>query len=428
MVTFKLLLAISTIKQWHTLQIDVNNAFLNGDLHEEVYMTLPKGLILPNSVCAGSNLVCKLRKSIYGLKQSSRQWYHKLSSALLDEGFIQSQADNTLFTRGTEATFIAILVYVDDMILTGPNLALLQQLQVTLNAKFSLKILGPLKYFLGFEIAKSPQGLVLSQRKYTIQLLQDTGYMGSKPSKTPMDPRVKLDDQQEELLTDPSHYRQLVGKLLYLTLSRPDITFAVHTLSQFMSSPRTPHMQAAHRLLRYLKGSPGQGLFYSSSSSLQLRGFSDSDWASCPMSRRSTTGFCIFLGDCLISWKTKKQPTISRSSAEAEYRALAATASEITWLQYLLHAFQIPQSSPAFIYCDNHSAMHIANNPVFHERTKHIELDCHFIREKINPSKIRLSPVTNSLQLADVFTKPLPASILSPHVIKMSIYDVYRPS
>uniref|UniRef100_A0A803NGJ9 Uncharacterized protein n=1 Tax=Cannabis sativa TaxID=3483 RepID=A0A803NGJ9_CANSA len=243
-----------------------------------------------------------------------------------------------------------------------------------------------------------------------------------------MDPRLKLDDQQGEALADPSPYRQLVGKLLYLTLSRPDITFVVNILSQFMSSPRTPHLQAVHHLLRYLKGSPGQGLLYSTSSSLQLHGFSDSDWASCPTTRRSTTGFCIFLGDSLISWKTKKQPTISRSSAEAEYRALAATGSEITWLQYLLQDFQIPQTQPAFIFCDNQSAIHIANNPTFHERTKHIELDCHFIRDKINRSQIRLNPINNTLQVADVFTKPLASTTLNTHICKMSVHNVYSPS
>ena len=202
----------------------------------------------------------------------------------------------------------------------------------------------------------------------------------------------------------------------------------MHDLSQFMSSPRTPHLQAVHHLLRYLKGHPGQGLLYSTDSSLHLRGFSDSDWASCPMTRRSTTDFCIFIGDCLISWRTKKQPTISRSSAEAEYRALAATGSEITWIQYLLEDLQIPQSQPAFIYCDNHSAIHIANNPAFHERTKHIELDCHFIREKINQSKIRLSPVSSSLQLADAFTKPLTSTMLESHISKMAVHDLHSPS
>ncbi|XP_060962007.1 uncharacterized mitochondrial protein AtMg00810-like [Cannabis sativa] len=426
MVTFKLLIAVSTIKNWHMLQIDIDNAFLNGDLLEEVYMKLPPGLTLPPSISADSNPVCKLHKSIYGLRQSSRQWYKNLSDALLQEGFHQSQADYTLFTRGSEDQFIALLVYVDDIVLTGPNLDVLHQVQSSLYQKFKLKTLGPLRYFLGFEIARSKDGLFLSQRKYTIQLLEDTGYVGCKPAKTAMDPRTKLDDQQGDLLTNPSAYRQIIGKLLYLTLSRPDITFAVNCLSQFMSNPRSPHLQALNHLLRYLKGNLGQGLLYSPTSSLHLRGFSDSDWASCPVTRRSTTGFCIFIGDYLISWKTKKQPTISKSSAEAEYRALAATTSEITWIQYLFKDLHIPQPTPAFIYCDNQSAIHIANNPTFHERTKHIELDCHFIRDKINNSTIRLIPVPNNLQLADTFTKPLPSTTLSSHIVKMSVYDLYN--
>ncbi|KAM6596869.1 hypothetical protein CsatA_007393 [Cannabis sativa] len=427
MVTLKLLLAISNIKQWHTLQIDINNAFLNGDLNEEVYMALPPGLTDSDHDSTGTKLVCKLHKSIYGLRQSSRQWYKKLTAALIQEGFKQSKADYTLFTRGTNDSFIALLVYVDDIVITGPNIHILHQLQTTLNQQFKLKALGQLKYFLGFEIARASTGLFLSQRQYTLQLLEDNGYIGCKPAKAPMDPRTKLDDQQGELLANPSEYRQLIGKLLYLTLSRPDITFAVNNLSQFMSAPRTPHMQAVSHLLRYLKGSPGQGLLYPANSSMHLRGFSDSDWASCPVTRRSTTGFCIFLGDCLISWKTKKQPTISKSSAEAEYRALAATTSEITWLQYLLQDFQIPQHKPAFIYCDNQSAIHIANNPTFHERTKYIELDCHFIRDKINNSTIRLIPVSSNLQLADAFTKPLPSTTLTTHTTKMSVYDIYSP-
>uniref|UniRef100_A0A803PTS7 Uncharacterized protein n=1 Tax=Cannabis sativa TaxID=3483 RepID=A0A803PTS7_CANSA len=243
-----------------------------------------------------------------------------------------------------------------------------------------------------------------------------------------MDPRTKLDDTQGTPLDDPFAYRQLVGRLLYLTLTRPDITFAVNILSQFISSPRTPHMQAIHHLLRYLKGCSGQGLLYSSTSPLCLRRFSDSDWASCPTTRRSTSGFCIFIGDYLISWKTKKQTTISRSSAEAEYRALAAASSEITCIQYLLNDLLIPQTVPAFIYCDNQSAIHIANNPTFYERTKHIKLDCHFIREKIKASAIRLIPVNTTLQLANTFTKPLPSTILSSHIRKMFVYDIYITS
>uniref|UniRef100_A0A803PLS2 Reverse transcriptase Ty1/copia-type domain-containing protein n=1 Tax=Cannabis sativa TaxID=3483 RepID=A0A803PLS2_CANSA len=331
---------------------------------------------LSSLVYHGENLVCKLHKSIYGLRQSSQQWYKKLTDALLEEGFTQSHADYTLFTLGTHNTFVVLLVYVDDIILVGPNIQVLHQLQDALQTKFKVKTLGPL----------------------------------NKLAKAPMDPRQRLNDQEGDILDNLSHYRQLIGRHLYLTLSRPDITFAVNTLRQFMSCPRTPHLTALHLLLRYLKGSPGQGILYSPTSSLHLRGFSDSDLAACPITRRSTTSFCIFIGDCLISWKTKKQLTVSKSSAEAEYCALAATTSEITWIQYLLTDLHIDQPTPAFIYCDNLLAIHIANNLTFHERTKHIKLDCHFIREKIANSTIQLIPVSSTLQLADVFTKPLPST------------------
>ncbi|PON99369.1 hypothetical protein TorRG33x02_049120 [Trema orientale] len=243
-----------------------------------------------------------------------------------------------------------------------------------------------------------------------------------------MDPKLKLSTTEGDLLPDASAYRCFIGRLLYLTLSHPDITFAVHKLSQFLSRPRLPHLKAAHHLLRYLKHRPGQGLFFSASSSLQVKAFSDADWGSCPDTRKSVTGFCIFLGDSLVSWKAKKQSTISRSSAEAEYRALAATTSEILCLQNLLHDFQLVVSSPALLFCDNQAAIYIASNPTFHERTKHIELDCHFVRDKVSQGSVKLLPIRSQHQLADIFTKPLSSSLLFPLLSKMAVHDIYSPS
>ncbi|XP_072950413.1 uncharacterized protein [Typha angustifolia] len=427
LVTVKVLLAIALNNNWPLIQLDVNNAFLHGDSFEEVYMDLPLGYLQSHPIAKGEKLVCRLHKSIYGLKQASRQWFSKLSQTLLHHGFHQSKSDYSLFTKGSGTNFIALLVYVDDIIITGSNPQAITSLKEFLNTHFKFKDLGKLKYFLGLEIARSAKGIFLSQRHYTLQLLEDTSFLASKPATLPMDPKLKLSSFEGDLLEDASLYRRLVGKLLYLTISRPDITFVVHKLSQFVSKPRQQHLVAIHHLLRYLKATPGQGLLFSPSSSFQLRAFSDADWGSCLDSRKSITGFCIFLGDSLVSWKTKKQTTLSRSFAEAEYRALASRTSELIWLHQLLQDFQITSSTPTLLFCDNQAAIHIASNPIFHERTKHIEIDCHFVRDKLSEGFLKLLPIRTTHQLADVFTKALPASLLFPLLHKMAIYDIHAP-
>eukprot|EP00261_Vitis_vinifera_P030615 XP_019071858.1 PREDICTED: uncharacterized protein LOC100853407 [Vitis vinifera] len=303
MVTVKVLLSLASIYNWHLTHLDVNNAFLHGDLSEEVFMHLPPGYHREGEPLLPSNTVCKLHKSIYGLRQASRQWFAKFSGVLISEGFQQSHSDYSLFIKTAGNDFIALLVYVDDIIVASNNKIAADNLKNSLNKSFKLKDLGNLKYFLGLEVARSAKGILINQRKYALELLSETGYLGCKPAKTPMQPNMQLSQDDGELLTDPSMYRRLIGKLIYLTITRPDLTYSVNKLSQFLSQPRRPHLQAVYRILQYIKGSPGKGIFFSASSSLQLKAFSDSDWAACPDSRKSVTGFCIFLGDSLISWK-----------------------------------------------------------------------------------------------------------------------------
>ncbi|XP_019176341.1 PREDICTED: uncharacterized protein LOC109171741 [Ipomoea nil] len=423
MTTIRTLLAIAAAKGWHLHQMDVNNAFLNGDLEEDVYMELPLGV-------AGQKdgQVCKLNKSLYGLKQASRQWNTKLCVALQKMGFKQSVPDNSLFTKGKGSSFVALLVYVDDIVVASSDLNLIKQIKVQLNDSFQIKDLGSLKYFLGLEIARQKKGVAVSQRKYALELLEETGFSDSKPVYSPTVPSHKLSKNEGDLLDDTTPYRRLVGKLLYLTITRPDISFATQQLAQFLDSPTNLHLQAAHRVLRYIKGAPGQGLFFPASSDLQLKAFSDADWGACVDSRKSVTGFCVFLGEALISWKSKKQATISKSSSEAEYRALASTTCEVQWLLYLLAEFGVHPAIPTAIYCDSKSAIAITENPVFHERTKHIEIDCHLVREKSHKGVIKLFHVSSANQLADILTKAHCPSTFYSYVSKLGLLNIYNPS
>jgi hypothetical protein len=421
LTTVRVLLALAAAKNWFLHQLDVNNAFLHGDLDEEVYMHMPPGFGIK-----GESKVCKLVKSLYGLKQASRQWFSKFSTTLLTHGFVQSKSDYSLFTRTQGSSFVALLVYVDDIVIASNDSNAITQLTTSLNDTFRLKDLGSLKYFLGLEVARSDKGISLCQRKYALEILQDSGLLASKPVTFPMEQNLKLSKHDGPLIDDPTSYRRLIGRLIYLTITRPDLAYSIQVLSQFMDQPRQPHLDAAHRVLRYIKNAPGQGLFFPNSSDFRLKAFCDSDWAGCVDTRKSTTGFCIFIGDAMISWKSKKQQTVSRSSAESEYRSMASTCSELIWLFSLLQDFQISHPQAALLYCDSQAAIHIAANPVFHERTKHIELDCHFIREKIQLGLIHTLHITSRLQLADIFTKPLGAALFHNLLSKMNILNIYH--
>jgi len=236
---------------------------------------------------------------------------------------------------------MAILVYVDDIILASNDSIASRTFKTYLHECFSIKDLGPLKYFLGIEVARGPQGLFLCQRKYALEIVDECGLLGAKPASFPMDANHKLAVSTSPFLQDPTRYRRLVGRLIYLTITRPDLTYAVHTLSQFMQEPREDHMDAARRIVRYLKGSAGQGILLPKDNNLQLVGYCDSDWGTCPITRRSLTGYFVTLGGAPISWKTKKQATVSRSSAEAEYRSMAFATSELLWVKGFLASMGI---------------------------------------------------------------------------------------
>ena len=330
--TIRLILDIAVSQNWPIQQLDINNAFLQGTLDEEVYMEQPPGFIDRDH----PNHVCRLRKAIYGLKQAPRAWYVELKTFLLSLGFKNSLADTSLFVlqRGPEAVYL--LVYVDDILITGNSKQRIHTVLKLLAERFSMKDPEDLNYFLGIEAHRTTKGLHLSQRKYITDLLHRTGLIDAKPVSTPMASTPKLTLKTGDPLSEVKSYRQLVGSLQYLAFTRPDVSYAVNRLSQYMHQPTDAHMQAAKRVLRYLAGTIDHGIFFSATNSLTLHAFSDADWAGDSDDYVSTNAYIVYLGKTPVSWSAKKQTGVARSSTEAEYRSVANASAEIRWICNIL--------------------------------------------------------------------------------------------
>ncbi|GJT96324.1 putative RNA-directed DNA polymerase [Tanacetum coccineum] len=345
-VTVRCILSLAVFNSWPMYQLNVNNAFLYRDLVEDVYMSLPEGYFSKDD-----KRVCKVVKSLYGLKQAPRKWNEKLRSVLLENGFEQK----------------------------------INKLKNFLRSKFMIKDLGKMKYFLGIEVLESGGSLVLTQRKYCLELLTEFGMLACKPCGTPIESKegvVKPSKGKvadiDYPLTRINNYQKLVGKLIYLTHTRLDINYAAHVLSQFMHAPLQSHLKLAFRVLRYLKTAPGKGISFSKGTDLDLNVYVDSDLAKCKVTRKSVTGYVVFMGKNLVSWKSKKQSMLSKSSIEAEYRAM-----------------------------NNVTSIQIAANPVFHERTKHFEIELFFLREKVADGVVKNVKIKSVDNIADIFAKGL---------------------
>ncbi|RVW87679.1 Retrovirus-related Pol polyprotein from transposon RE1 [Vitis vinifera] len=388
--TIRILLSLAVNQDWCLQQLDIKNAFLNGDLEKEVYMEIPPGF----EESMAKNQVCKLQKSLYGLKQSPRAWFDRFTKAVLKLGYKQG----------------------------------ITEVEEVLSEEFEVKDLGNLKYFLGMEVARSRKGIVVSQRKYILDLLKETGMLGCKPIDTPMDSQKKLGIEKESTPVDRGRYQRLVGRLIYLSHTRPDIGFAVSAVSQFMHSPTEEHMEAVYRILRYLKMTPGKGLFFRKTENRDIEVYSDADWAGNIIDRRSTSGYCSFVWGNLVTWRSKKQSIVARSSAEAEYRALAQGICEGIWIKRVLSELGQTSSSLILMMCDNQAAISIAKNPVHHDRIKHVEIDRHFITEKVTSETVKLNYVPTKHQTADILTKALPRPNFEDLTCKLGLYDIYSPA
>ena len=317
MTTVRIFLDISAKQNYEVHQMDVHNVFLHGDLEEEVYMKLP-----PCFQSDSDNRVCRLQKSLYGLRQAPRCWFAKLTFALRAFGFTQSRSDYSFFVSTKESSTLRVLVYVDDLVIAGNSSAAINDFKSYISACFHMKDLGSLKYFLGLEVARSIDGFYVCQRKYCTEVITEVGLLGCKPASFPMDQKHGLALTKSSPLPDPARYRRLVGRLVYLGATQPDLAYSIHILTQFMQQPQEAHWEAALHVIRYLKGTLGQGILLRAAPPIHLTGWSDSDWEGCPLTRRSLTGWIVQIGSSVISWKTQKQDTVALSSTEVEYRAM----------------------------------------------------------------------------------------------------------
>jgi hypothetical protein len=387
---------------WKLHQMDVKTTFLNGEIEEEVYIEQPEGFVMHNE----KSHVCRLKKALYGLKQAPRAWYEKMDGFLMSLGFNKSTADPNLYYHIDGNECLILVLYVDDLFLTGSE-RLIAECKQALTAKFEMKDLGLMHYFLGLEVWQRKDEIFLSQGKYTMEILKKFKMTDCKSMPTPMVMDLKKMSDTDSGDVDPHLYRQLIGSLMYLVNTRPDIFYAVNVLSQFMSQPKQTHWIAAKHVLRYLQGTIGYGLRYAANVDLSLEGYADADWAGSAVDRKSTSGCCFTLGSTMVSWCSRKQSSVALSTTEAEYIALSVAVREAVWLHKLLTDLFDHEMDPTTIHCDNQSCVKLSENPVFHDKSKHIEIKYHYIRDMVQRKTIHVQYLSTHEQIADIFTKPL---------------------
>ena len=387
-------------------QVDVTTAFLNGELLEEVYMKQPKGFIVKGQ----EHLVCRLKRSIYGLKQSPRCWNYALDTKLKKMGFIPTASDPCIY-MSSEGEMFVIGVYVDDIVLAGKSDKRIEEVKKTLAKQFDIKDMGKLHYFLGMKVIQNEEtGEVwIGQPAYTESLLQKFGMEKAKPVSTPVDTSVKLvKATEDEDCVDHSLYQSAVGSLLYLSVgTRPDITYAVSNVAKFCAKPSKQHWTAVKRIMRYLQGTINFGLLFNRCGSKKFVGFSDADWAGDLDDRKSTSGYLFQIGGGAVTWRSKKQTCVALSTAEAEYMALASAVQEAIWMRQLTDELGNGPTEATTIFEDNQSAICMAKNPQFHGRAKHIGIKYHFIREQVSSGTVKLEYCPTKEMIADMLTKGL---------------------
>ena len=390
-------------------QLDVKTAYLNAPIDCDIYLCQPKGFVVSND--NGEELVWKLKKSLYGLKQSGRMWYNLLHNFLVDNNFVQSMADHCVYVLGHGSQKLILIVWVDDIIIAASDVEKIEIVKGLLSARFKMKDFGKISSFLGIEFEMHNNYIKMHQSKYAHKILNRFDMTECHPKGVPCDiSAANMDfDLQSPFLPDSKLYREMVGSLIYLmTCTRPDICYVVTVLSQNLSKPRMMHLNLAKSVLRYLKGTLINGLIFNKGDNIEIIGFTDASWASTG-DRRSVSGYCYSLSidSAFISWKSKKQPIVTLSSCESEYVAITHAMQEGLFLKQLLCDMSVSKhSNNVLLNVDNMGAMDLCKNPVHHQRSKHIDIKYHFIRSKVLDESFVLKYVPSKENIADIFTKP----------------------
>ena len=401
------LIALSVQQGLQLHQVDVTTAFLNGKLEEEVFMSQPEGFVTKGR----EHLVCRLKKSLYGLKQSPRCWNTALDQLLKEIGFVQSESDPCIYRESSGELFL-LGVYIDDIVMASKSQARLKEVKKSLAKRFDIKDLGKLHHFLGMKIIQDEAtGKVwVGQQAYTESLLRKFGMEDAKPVATPVDTSTKLvKGKESDECADQQQYQSAVGSLLYLAMAtRPDITFAVSKVAKFCTMPTKQHWTAVKRILRYLRSTADYGLVFTPHSSGDCVGYSDADWGGDLDDRKSTSGYLFQIGGGAVSWRSKKQTCVALSTAEAEYVALASAAQEAMWMRQLTALLGDRPQEAVTVFEDNQSAICMTKNPQFHGRSKHISIKYHFIRDQVDKGSVKLQYCPTEDMVADMLTKGLP--------------------
>ncbi|GJS68925.1 retrovirus-related pol polyprotein from transposon TNT 1-94 [Tanacetum coccineum] len=400
--SIRILLAYACALDFKLYQMDVKSAFLNGFINEEVYVAQPPGFI----DFAKPNYVYKLKKALYGLKQAPKAWYDRLKAFLIKHNYSMGMVDNTLFTKKKYSNLIIVQIYVDDIIFGSTCQEMCDDFAKIMHDEFEMSMMGELNFFLGLQIKQLDDGIFFNQSKYIKEMFKKFRLEDSKPIKTPMSKEIKLTRDKEGESVDNTKYRGMIGSLLYLTASRPDIMFSVCLCARFQEDPKTSHLEAVKRIFRYIKGTTHLGLWYPKGSGIETIVYADSDHAGDYVDRKSTSGVCTFMGCCLTSWFSKKQTALAISTTEAEYVSAGKACQQALWMKQALIDYGV-RLDDIPIMCDNKGAIDLSKNPVQHSRTKHIEIRHHFLRDNVQKGNISIEKVTSEDNIADILTKPL---------------------